>query len=304
MLCCCIKLKKYRISSWREISRVFIKTISLYILASLIMLIPRIHVAWQNTVYMSDSAENAATGIVYYTRFGLQGFSGWGHTILCAIAVVLFWCLKLSDENISYMYFLLLIVGCVCYGRSGLMVLMLVTIVASILGVKYKKVRYIVIIGLFGMLFLTIILIYINYNTSYNMFSWMFEPFVNMFLHKKSVSASSTDLKGMYDTFNIESAFSLLLGEGRYVEYDGSYYKHTDVGFMRPLYFGGLIFILNYYFSLSLLIISASLKIPKNYRFTFIVLIGLSLFLFELKGESYFAFVRVLLLFCCGQGGK
>lgn len=300
ILCINIILIRHGIDDWREIAIIYIKTLSFYVLFSLILLIPSIHKFWMNIIFLTETNQEAAFGIAYYTRFGLQGFSGWGHTILCSIAVSLFWLLKIKGTRISYLYYFLCLIGCAMYGRSGLLVSMMISLISSVIAFKYKKIKYFMLFFIIGIVFYVALLLYMNSSLSsqYNAFSWMLEPFVNMLKGNKSASSSSDVLKSMYDNFHIENVKSLLIGEGRYTGENGHYYKSTDVGFMRPLYFGGLFFELLYYIGIFLLFMAASQKIEIKYRKVFLVLLGISFLVFELKGESYFMFTRVLLLFC------
>lgn len=306
ILCINVILIKYGIDDWKEISVIYIRTLSLYVLFSLILLIPNIHKVWRNIIFLTETNQEAVSGIAYYTRFGLQGFSGWGHTILCSIAVSLFWLLKIKGEKLSYLYYFLCLIGCAMYGRSGLLVSMMISFVSSVIAFKYRRIKYFMFFLIVGTVLYVLLLIYMNssLSTQYNAFSWMLEPFVNMLKGNKSASSSSDVLKSMYANFHIENVKSLLIGEGRYTGEHGHYYKNTDVGFMRPLYFGGLFFESLYYIGMLLLFFSASHGIEKKYRKVFFILLGISFLVFELKGESYFMFTRVLLLFCFKSSSK
>lgn len=249
ILCINMILIRYGVGDWKEIATIFIKTVSLYVFFSLILLIPSIHKFWMNIIFLTETNQEAASGIVYYTRFGLQGFSGWGHTILCSIAVCLFWVLKIKGEKLSYFYYFLCLLGCAMYGRSGLLVSMMISFVSSLIAFKYKKIKYFMFFLMVGIILYVLLLAYMNSSLSnhYNAFSWMLEPFVNILNGNKNASSSSDVLKSMYAHFHIENVKALLIGEGRYTGDHGHYYKSTDVGFMRPLYFGGLFFESLYY---------------------------------------------------------
>lgn len=306
ILCISVILIRHGIDDWKEIAIIYIRTLSLYVLFSLILLIPNIHKFWMNIIFLTETNQEAASGIAYYTRFGLQGFSGWGHTILCSIAVSLFWLLKIKGTRISYLYYFLCLVGCAMYGRSGLLVSMMISLIASIAAFKYRKIKYFMFFLIIGVVLYVLLLLYMNssLSTQYNAFSWILEPFLNILKGNKSASSSSDVLKSMYENFHIEDVKSLLIGEGRYTGEHGHYYKSTDVGFMRPLYFGGLLFETLYYTGIFLLFLSASKSIEKKYRKLFIFLLGISFLVFELKGESYFMLTRVLLLFCFKGANK
>ncbi len=278
----------------------FVKSINLYVLTSLILMIPVLRMLYTNIIYMNERNTEIVEGVVYYTRFGLQGFSGFGHTIMCSLAVVCFWILKLNNQKISYIYFILSIVGCACYGRAGLMVSIAVSIYFAVCAIKYKNIKYIVAIICSSVICLVAILIYIeHFSNQYNAFSWMLEPFVNI-IEGNNLSASTDDLKTMYRLDF--TPLQLLLGHGKYSEGNGRYYMNTDVGFLRLLYYGGLFFLLAYYISDILLFIGVSYNVMHCSGSFFIFVCVMMVFaLYEAKGESCYLLYKVLFTFALFQ---
>ncbi|GEM_PF-6793844 len=299
VLCVVIICLKHEVESFEDISRIYINIMCFYVGISLVLMIPFFRILWTSVIYQTEINAEAAESVVYYTRFGLQGFSGWGHTILCSIGVSLFWVLKLNKSKISYFRFVLLLIGCACYGRSGLLVSLGCTLIACIYSVKQRKLRYIFFILFIVLFFLILLFVYMEYfSKEYNAFSWMLEPFVNK-IKGNSASSSSNELKYMYERLDIANAKSLLLGDGYYTAPSGKgYYQQVDIGWARPLLFGGLVFELAYYFSLLFLLMSAVQSAPKKIRSIFVTLVFISILILELKGETYFMVSRVLLLFC------
>lgn len=91
------------------------------------------------------------------------------------------------------------------------------------------------------------------------------------------------------------------IGDGQYTYYDGSYYKEVDAGYLRQLFYWGLIgsVISTWY---ALLYFIKPLKLSRKYNDTiFILFIGVMTFIFQYKGDlasiSRFYHVVVLLLF-------
>lgn len=292
-----IILLKNGFNSFEDIANVYINVMIIYICCTILLLLPPLRIFWTSIIYTNERASELIESIVYYTRFGLQGFSGWGHTVHCAIAVSLFWVLKLNETKISYVKFLLLLTGCAFYGRSGLVVALLISFMASICAIRYRNIKLIFFILISGLILFSALLIYMEYFSSeYNALSWMFEPFVNK-LKGKDASSSSNALKGMYQRFHIDNAISLLFGDGFYTDSEGHYYQQVDIGWARPLLFGGLLFTMLYYFTLFIGILIPTNSCPKKIRTVFFILFITQLLVFEMKGETYIMFAKVLLLF-------
>lgn len=304
ILCMTIILLRHNKNSFTEIAEIYINVLCIYVLCSLLLYIPQIRKIWLSILYTTEQGSEIIESLVYYTRFGLQGFSGWSHTVHCSIGVIFFWLLKLNGKKISYIKYLLLLIGCACYGRSGLIVSFICSVIACICAIKLRKVKYFIFISFLGIILLVALLIYMEYfSTEYNAFSWMFEPFVNK-LRGKSASGSSNELKQMYQNFHLDTVFNLLFGYGLYTEPGTThYFQMVDIGWARPLLFGGLFFEIIYYTSLLLLIITSANSCAVKMREMFILLFIVQFFIFELKGETYLMFSRILLLFCFAEKG-
>ena len=296
IFCMIIVLLKNGIDTFEEVAAIYINVMLIYIACSLLLLLPPLRALWTSIIYTNEKASELIESIVYYTRFGLQGFSGWSHTVHCSIGVALFWVLKLNGTNMSYIKFLLLLIGCALYGRSGLLVALVSSLIACIYAIKMRKTKYILFILLIGIILFAALLIYINYFSSeYNALSWMLEPFVNK-LQGKKASSSSNELREMYQRFHIDGVKSLLFGDGLYME-SGHYYQKVDIGWVRPLLFGGLFFLTIYYVSLLLSFHISINSCPRKIRYIYFILFITQLMVFEMKGETYLMFARVLLLF-------
>lgn len=299
ILCMEIVLQKKEINSFNQIAKVYINTMCLYVFFSIVLLIPSIRSIWSSILFQLESNEKITSIVFYYTRFGLQGFSGWVHTILCSLGVSLFWILKISNYKISHIKLLLCLLGCAFYGRTGLLVALLCSLLSCFLAIKYHKFKYIFLCFTIGIVLLLLLNIYIEYFMDENSsLYWILEPAINK-LQGKEASGSSNVLKDMYHTVHIDTLKELLIGYGRYTDYDGQhYFQRVDIGWARPMLFGGLLFETVYYLELMLLIICASNLCPKNIRNIFILMIITQTLFFELKGEAFFSVSRLLLLFC------
>lgn len=111
-------------------------------------------------------------------------------------------------------------------------------------------------------------------------FNYAFEAFINYFEKGKFESASTNELKDMYILPSQMKTW--IIGDGYWSNPVGNgYYMNTDVGFLRMIYYYGLlgviIFILIHYFSLNL-------KSELKYRKLFITTFLLYLVIINLKG--------------------
>ena len=106
------------------------------------------------------------------------------------------------------------------------------------------------------------------------------EPIVNYFLIGELSSTSTTALQGMY--FELPSS-TILYGDGIYYNDDGTYYGHTDAGYMRfALFFGLPMSFAIYAFYTYFLWVIAS--IFDNRILVFIILFTFA-FVLQIKGD-------------------
>lgn len=167
-----------------------------------------------------------------------------------------------------YLLFLLLIVANFFVGRTGFIGIIFAFFILVGAKVKYSKLLRII-----QNVFICCLIAYIAYLTlvpaetkdaiENNVLPFAFELFYNMDKGHGFSSASSDHLLQML-SIPIES-ITYFIGTGRFTNADGSYYMHTDSGYMRQLLFGGL----GYVIVSILLFISLffnSVSIQKKFR--------------------------------------
>jgi hypothetical protein len=292
--------KKTKIS-FEDFLLYIIRGISLYVVFSFLFLIfPKIRPVWINITEIGKEEMEIIGVISYYTRFGLQGFSGFYHTFLCSLGLLFLWYIIIQrvkykhriNNLFKYMFFLFS--GAFFYGRSGLICAILITLFAfSYLALKYKKM--VVFFSIFIFFTLVILLVFANIDLltrQYPWVSWALEPFVNLLRKGSFESPSSTRLQSMYI---MPSSSTLIFGDGRYVDGNG-YYMHTDVGFLRPIFFWGIFPTLLYYSIFFVIIIPINHKLKKENGTIFCLLCLFQLLFFEIKGEILFLFSSILLI--------
>lgn len=281
----------------------YIRTICTYVIITLIFLIsPSLRDFWDGIIIVNERNQELAESLTYITRYGIQGYSGFMHTYMCNIATA--FCVYLyiikSDKingNEIICYILLLTIGTMCYGRVGL--------IANILLICYLLAYNVIVKRLFKLFFMSLMSFFIisffiylilqNNELAVYWFNWAFEPFLNYLEYGEFSSSSSNHLQTMYFMPEVST---LLFGDGKYTVSSGGYYMNTDVGFLRPILFYGIVnTLLSYSILIIILIYIARRKEMRNR----IVFTGLLLFLFlmyEVKGEAFHYMIMALLPLC------
>lgn len=270
-----------------------IDAINLYVMCSIFLLIPSFHNFYAGVISVSSttSAERLEQlySQTYYTRFGLQGFSGFGATLMCTISVLLSCYLIVISINKKksmkpYVFRVVIsLIGTALYGRIGFLVsLVLIAMTLLYVAIFYNK--YGMLLSICGVGILVIILFVANAQTlrQISSINWMFEGFFNYLDSGKFSTKSSTVLMSM---FFHPSSQTILFGDGYYTVM-GKYYMSTDIGFLRPLLFFGIFVEFLYYLQI-LPLLKAIYGRLKNLNASFLVIsVTVLLVLFEFKGES------------------
>jgi len=124
-----------------------------------------------------------------------------------------------------------------------------------------------------------------------------FELAINYFESGELESASTDRLKEMYDVYPT-SIKTYIIGDGHYIDPQNpeSYYKHIDVGYLRLLYYFGIIGLLSYFVFQIVAIKLINDKLERKYvsLFTSSVLL---LLILNLKGFTDIFFLFYLFYF-------
>ena len=271
-----------------------------YVAVTVLMIcFPHLKDFWRNTIYIPATDLAASYETNYFTRFGLVGFSGFDQTIfftiLVSFSLLLFFKNISLKENKNLYYFvsmIILLLGNTFYGRSGMMIsLFCMGIGFSVFCFKYKQIRLILKLNIIFILLFLFVLIGKNYNEQlYVYYNWSLKPITN-FLESGKIGTTSSDamFHNMYFVPNLET---ILIGTGYYTDPETQrYFMATDIGYMRPLLFYGVINQLFGYLICVFLIISMTIALKKEYH-KIGILFGcislLILFIFELKGEVFY----------------
>ena len=276
-------------------SKYYAYVVVFYVLSSCVFLIDlSLRSVWIAVINENTNATKALELVeqagLYVTRFGLMGYSGFSCTMICSFGVLL-WTIFCKNINILQWItvLLLLLLGNMFYGRSGLIISVFMIVVHCICHGEWKKCLKLC-VYLIPILMIMIVTLTTFVESEYITYwmEWMLNPindFIESFQNGKfSIGSSGNVMLNMYYIPNDDS--TIIFGDGEYRNSDGSYYGHTDVGLMRMMLFGGIFNILFFYGSFILLLVGGydlNGYVEKRTIF-FISLITCAFF--EFKGDA------------------
>lgn len=295
------KLSKEKESILYVIMDEFCRIMAMYISFTILsILIPTLRSFWQSVVSFSEKEIFELQYAKYIGRIGWDGFAGFNATLMCTFGVLI--CVALLNKQHIYgenyiqkrrkifLYLIILLVGNLLYGRTGLVASLIILFIYVVNEtIVYGKAKILlVIISMFFIALISIIILK-NYSTVFaSLYSWAFEPLINYFNSGYFSSSSTTVLMGMY---RMPPLRSILIGDGYYTNpITGGYYKSTDVGILRLVYYWGVIPTLFVYWC-TIKVFKDTPLYKKGIKHIFFVF----LVLFEMKGEAY----RIIFVTLC-----
>ncbi len=292
----------YLSESFNDFLKMFVYATTIYVLVTVVMLIPSIHSIYSDLVVIQESAlrdYQLLQSARYYTRIGLQGLSGYGWAFRCSFSVALCCCgyiIRSLDFSFSDIIFCGLInfLGTIFYGRTGT----IIAIVCIIFTAGYhfflqRKGGLVVFLSCASLLLILIFAYSIEYIQGNASLSWIFEGFLNIAQSGKFSTNSTTYI--LDKMFVQISADTFFFGDARYTEASGLYYMGTDLGIIRPLLFWGIGGQIIYYVMPLTLLFPIKKHLNNKHSvflFSIIVLVFVG---FELKGEINLEFCIILL---------
>lgn len=278
----------------------YLLSLCCYVLFTVFLLaFPQVKMLLYNIIKESAHSKEVALQSDYITRYSWAGFSGFGHTIHCTwgVCLTLFLILdNVKQKNYDlYIICAILLLGNMFYGRSGLLVSLCLLFIFVMILLK-KRTKFfvaIVVLGCVGIIGLTALAAFNEQVRTW--FGWAFALFINFF---KTGRLETTSSNIVFEKMIFLPEFkTFLIGDARY-SVGELYYMNTDVGFMRPMLFGGIFFlVIRYCCVLSLFWAFAKrknlcTKLARNFIImaALIILIG-----FEIKGEVVFTCINITL---------
>lgn len=283
-----------------------------YVLTTVFFLIfPRIKNMWLSLIVMTPRQFELTQEPRYVTRVSWDGYAGFTSTIFCTITVII--SIYLINEyyrehgkiNFNYLITLFIsLVGNAFYGRSGLAIsLLMVAIGVIYLVVMYKqyKLLYFISGSIISLLLLLAIISIFNERVA-TWYYWVMEPIINL-LETGRIQSKSTNI--LWDMWFVPNFKTIFMGDGYYTSpITTGYYMGTDVGFLRPILFFGILFASLYYLVPIMLAINIAKYNNRNSKLLIAMLL-IAVLLFEIKGESIFQFLPIItMLFIASNVGE
>lgn len=244
----------------------------------------------------------------YFYRISLIGYTGFDE--LSVFGVSTFFCAYIINDRVrknekytvQCLIFVILAIGGMLYGRTSMFstLFALVALFVMLKGTK-NKLKVIEKFLVIGTVCFGAILICSTFVSGIRVWlNWAFELIIKLFKGGDSGIGSLNSLWKMYRF--PDNALTLLFGDGRYFDsVNNIYYQNTDVGFLRAIYYYGLVGMMANYG----LIIGFAMGIWKLFKrnkqiFILLATMIIHIFVLELKGvmfDSAIYYLSVLLFF-------
>lgn len=242
---------------------------------------------------------------MYITRFSVGGFAGFKQTILASIGGVLSYYLIMRKIYIGYPLLLMSLIGNLFYGRIGVILSFIAIVVLMMKTLRFRTISWQIGGIIISCLCIYAILVCFDNPMLDAWKLWLMQPiegFIQGLQYGQITFGSSGD-KLVYGMYFMPDDSTILLGDGRYENSDGSYYMHTDAGYMRIiLYFGviGAMCIYGAYLALTFFALQ-NLRGDKVGRYLVMSLV-ICFFVAEYKGDAYPVFFGIMMaLGLCGN---
>lgn len=280
---------------FRKFFIMYVMSCCLYILVTTLMIFhPDIRLFWQEYLYTTKINEELSEMSQFITRYGWSGFSGFMHTYMCSIGVILILFLMDYDKKSYKMALLCVLIGNLYYGRSGVVLSLFYIIINFITETKLRK--FIMLTKLIFCILLLSCSIYLAKDSLPEIglwISWAMDPVENVMdsFENGTISLGYSADHMLEDMYFMPEDTTFLFGDGRYMNSDNSYYQNTDVGVMRSMLFYGVIGQALGYSNLIILlfILYEIFRRNKNKSGKIMVYMLLIQFvIFELKGDPYY----------------
>ncbi|AUY25854.1 MAG: hypothetical protein E7B29_18130 [Mixta calida] len=280
----CLFLKTRNINIDKSIFNAFLVQAIIIILA---FLSPSFR--WFVQLFQSEGAREIA---LMQQNIGIRGLAlssqqyfGLG-VLYCTF--FLFYMFSLTNDKVkisSLFPFCLILLSSLTIARTvfiGVAISFLYLLLVLNKSITVKIITRLLVIGFISLLLLAYFYLYSDNVTIKNAINWAFEFFFNAVQGNGVNTASTIALSKMY--FPLNEA-QVLYGDGRYLEHDGSYYMHTDAGYMRMILSVGLGMI--FWVLYDLLIIKVLYHSLHGYKYKgrFCLCLFLLLLILNVKGE-------------------
>ena len=290
----CMLAKRYGMNTSTELFMYYYAlTHAMYVIGTLILVVfPQVKNIWF-TIFAEVTASSELLKSYGYTfRIGWQGFSGYRltfHCTICCLFLLYLYFVNNSNFHINYFQFIvtfsLCLLGNMFYGRSGLVLTILVSLAALLIWNRMHFIRVLSSVVVLSMLGLGIYSLRDSPLIS-DWYYWVSKPISNLITTGSFNNYSVDNMKNMVFVPEIRT---IVLGDGRFTQY-GHYYMNTDSGIVRNILFWGLGGALVSY---GMTLFSFARLWKRN---ELLALLLMTIFaVFEVKGDVYYEIVTLLL---------
>lgn len=280
---------------------IFLLGVGLYAISTLFFLIfPEFKNPWIDIIGINSTVKGYSWVKAYATRFSIAGWSSFHGSYFAGFSIIcLMW--SYSEKIIKAKFFLVAFglnsLACIFYGRFGIMMEIIILGLYILLSLNAKVIQRLIIIVPILITFAIIAIAIIPENeVTDQVIQWMTEPIRFFLSGDKNSSASLRELSDMYNMVVFHTK-DLLIGNGRWINKDGSYYGHIDVGFFRNLYYGGLLYTLTLYAMIAYYtyFIAREISIRRTHTNLWFILLFVFFLFGEAKGDTVFYYIKLSL---------
>lgn len=256
----------------------------------LIVFFPRFKTFWFSLFPEIIKSETLLESYGYTFRIGWQGFAGYRMTVhctwCCIFLLYMFYACQAKYRLKTRTFlpvFALCFLGNMFYGRSGLVLSIVTSLIALFI---WNRQHFFKILRFICFVVILIFLIYLLRNQPFfsDWYNWMSSPIINLITEGSFNNVSFTETKEM---IFVPEWKTILFGDG-YFTHNGHYYMGTDSGFMRNILFWGLTGVFISYGTTFYVI----LDLKKRNALLCLLILGTFL-AFEFKGDVYYEYIAV-----------
>lgn len=231
-------------------------TIGQAIISLLLFIQPALMDIWLSVMKLTDAGESIASSsagfrLIAFAKYQFANMAVmYGLALLCAITIAFSGESKLYNNHkpIFYISVILICVAGVLSARTFFIILLLAIIYASFLLWKKKgskSILYIIYLSVIVILLITMAISLLEDSEYARTYKWAFEWLINFQDNGKLHTDSTSTLSDMY--IYPEQTKTWLIGDGLFSNQNGTFYKDTDAGYIRSLFYWGIIGSFIYY---------------------------------------------------------
>lgn len=302
-----IIINKYKEKTFEKVIEIFINAVVIQIIISLIMFTTPIVRDFLTNIQVNSEYELAVLNESINYRLNGFGARFFGAGIVNGFALIFIaTLLKKTNKDTKTLYLTIKFIFIFIFGMAiarttiigfilSLVVLFYPQKTLSITKIKtqFKFIFFIITIPI--LVFILLLILFPNsLEKLQSNFEFGFELILNSINSKSFETESTNQMLNMYiwpSTFK-----TYLIGDGLYTDpVTKKYYMGTDIGYLRLIYYFGIIGLISY-FIFQIVLIKSIYKLNREYKFTFII-IFIYLITLNFKGFTDFFYICILFLY-------